>query len=218
MFPSPFFNENVRDVVQAEIIRIVFRGYRDADKELNEADYDVPEYAYLRPYIRLARINYYLRSFNKRFTDCEAIVETNETHNFPYTLLRVGNVIMTVSRVEGQDVLPRNAKYRNIYAGQQSRFDIEQDSLTIVDTIVPADAVLYGIILHSPIKGEHRPGFVDIGFPNENCTDFVGKIRLFKKFPDVVDEMVPEHEHIPDKAEVELKSNVPNPIHQTKLL
>ncbi len=218
IYPSPFFDDNVAIEIQQEIVRIVFRGYFDADKELDDADYDAPEYAYLRPNVRLARINYYLRQLGVRIPGCKATVETNEINNYTFTLLRVGNAVLTVSKVEGQGILPRTAKFRNIYAGQQSKFDIENDALAIQDYIIPPDAMLYGIILHCPVKDGKIPAFINIGFPNEHCTSFVGSIPLMKRYPEIQEEMTVEHEQIADKVTTPLKIKERKANHQARLL
>ncbi len=218
IYPSPFFDNNVAFEIQREIVRIVFRGYFDADKELDDADYDAPERAYLRPNVRLARINYYLRQLRVRFSRCKASVEANEINNYTFTLLRVGNVALTVSKVEGQAILPRKANFRNLYAGQQSKFDIEDNALVIQDSIIPPDAMLYGIILHCPVKGGKIPEFVNIGFPNENCTGFVGSIKLMKRYPEVKEEMTAEYEQIVDKVTAKLEIKGIKSIQQANLL
>lgn len=218
IYPSPFFDNNVPKEVQKEVLRTVFRGYFDADEELDNANYDFPEYTYLRPNIRLARINYYLRQLGVKLTGCQATVEANVTNNYTFTLLRVGNVILTVSKVEGQYVLPRTARFRNLYAGQQSKFDIENNNLVISDFIIPPDAMLYGIILHSPVEDGKLPAFVNVGFPNRDCTDFVGSIKLMKRYPEILEEMTAEQEQIPDKVSTKIKVKKGESVQQAKLL
>lgn len=209
--PRVFFNTNVPSEVQAETVRILFRAYRDAKTELLGADYSAAQYHDLYGDIRRSRIEDYLLKLPDKFSYLIASSKLNVVRNCYHSLVVCGNVILTASAVNNQTDLPRKAEFRNLYAGPQYEFEIDDaNMLKVIDDIPDMENKLYAIIVHGPISIKERsePGFARIVFPDKNCQRSLDHIDLFLTYDQVIKEILSEGtEIIPDEAEVKLLVN-----------
>jgi hypothetical protein len=107
-----------------------------------------------------------------------------------YTALQCGPVILTFSKTENENALPRAAIFRETIA-QGSEFLFEDDTLRNATT-----PVLHAILTHRPAQGDLKgqvPKFITIGIPDRSYRSFVAKISLHSIFAnDFVDEVVQE--------------------------
>lgn len=213
--PRAFFNYYVTPEVQEELVRIIFRGYRHSFDELLQASYKDEQIHDLYPYARRTKIDGYLGQLSSRFPEVSTRIQLNKARNSHHTLVILGNIICTASAVEYPTDLPREAIFRNIYAGSQIEFDIKEDEniLKILNDLPPPDARLYALIIHGPVNTSVRnlPGFIRIAFPGRHYfTRLDDDIDLYAKYKDVTEEMSREGtEVIEDKVEVKLIENVP---------
>ena len=67
--------------------------------------------------------------------------------------------------------------------------------------------ILYRVLLHGPEEqNKTRPGFAHVAFPNKDCSDYVGRINLFGRFPELVSELWSfEEEMIPDELDMGIR-------------
>lgn len=206
---TAYFDSHVSEKVQRDIVRFIVRGYRDADAQIKMNDYQPGPAKNLYPYVRWCRIEDYCLALSK-YEDVETSSQPNAIRNSYYTLIKSGNVKLTISAVKSPADMPREAKFRNEYASLQYRFDVnvETDEFEIVD-VSSVEEVLYAFILHGPVDKEdpHVPGFIRAGFPNERCTRYLGYIDLHERYKEVVQEVLYEGtEIVEDKAEVKLRT------------
>jgi hypothetical protein len=96
-----------------------------------------------------------------------------------YTALRCGPVVLTFSKTENENQLPRAAQFRQTLArGSEFLFDDE----ALLNQTTPS---LHAILYHSPSNGDVRgrvPKFVNIGFPDQSYSHYVVTIPLLGLF------------------------------------
>jgi hypothetical protein len=203
-----YFNASISNDIQRDIVRHVYKGYIKADKLVKEKEYQPGPAKNLYPYVRWATIDDNCLALNNKYEGLQTSSEINISHNSFHTLITSGNIKMTISSVNNPSALPRVALFRNDLAILQYRFDISKDKSTfeLLDLKSISDGTIFAFIIHGPTLDNQRfPGFIHIVFPDEHCTKYLDRIDLFKRFPDLIEEL--QHEdmiHIPDKAGVKL--------------
>ena len=209
-----FFRANVSDEILATIVKKIQGGTRDAASRIcdhvKEGVYTKHVARDLFPYNRRGTIEtrlFDLSSECSKFSNLTVTSELNKTRTNYHTLIRVGNVVMTVSAVLTPWGIVREADFRNAYAGPQMRlFNLDNESNLSVAQFVEepsSDDLLYGIILYC--AADNNPfeiGSVRVGFPNTDCTKYVDKMDLMRLFPETTKRT--DVEQIQDQAIVNL--------------
>lgn len=173
------FDQSVSRELLAAVLKCIIEAYRDAYNDCENV-FDAPELKNVLPYYRWAKINAALRNIPQTLGVATS-AQINKSRNSYHTMLLAGGVQMTASSVEARGQMVRDAVFRKTYAEEAQLFLYEDN------TARDESILLYGIILHSPTEDQQEPAFVDIGFPDEGYTQYVGdKIDLFKRFPEVV--------------------------------
>ena len=203
-----YFDSVISNDIQQDIVRHVFKGYVEADKLVKRQEYQPGPAKNCYPYVRWVEIDNNCLALNKKYPGLQTSSEQNIVRNSFHTLISLGNVRITVSAVGTPSSLPRTALFRNNLASCQYRFDISADQgrFELRDLKSVNDMIVYAFVIHGPMLDNPRfPGFVHAAFPDENCTRYLDRINLLKRFPDLVEAL--QHEdmiYIPDKAEVKL--------------
>jgi hypothetical protein len=203
-----YFNASISNDVQQDIVRHVFNGYVEADKLVKRQEYQPGPARNLFPYVRWATIDNNCLALNNKYPGLETISELNLQRNSFFTLIRLGNVRMTISAVSSSSALPREALFRNDLASCQYRFDISEDQtkLEFRDLKSLGDGIVYAFVIHGPVADNPRlPAFIHIGFPDQRCTQYLDRIDLLRKYPDLIEQLMHEDmERIKDTAQVTL--------------
>ena len=176
---SQRFNQFVSEDLKVSIIKIIFDCYNNSWRECKQV-FDGPEFKDLLPHYRRAKIDAALRSIPQTL-GVKTSAEINKARNSYHAVLIVGGVQMTASAVEVRGQMPRNAIFRKTYA------EAAQMKLFENNTSGNENLPLYGIIIHSATEDQKEPAFLEIRFPDEEYTQYLGdRIDLFKEFPDIV--------------------------------
>lgn len=219
--PRDYFNKNVPDDAQKEILRLIFKGYRTPYDEIMQSDYKQRLGMDLFPNARRAKIDSYLLQLPKLVPDAISKIRSNARRNSHHAVIYCGNVFMTASAVQHESDLPRLAIFRQVYASMQSEFDYSEsdNTLKIINISISTEPKLYALILHGPDIGNDKwlPGFVKIVFPGKDCKSRMDDdIDLYAKYPYVVQEqLMVGTEQVKDGIELTLKVEIPE---QEKLL
>lgn len=137
--------------------------------------YDKPEAQDLIPYARRAKAEEVLRLISDGYPQATATVEKNCAHNWNYTQVRFGTLIITASHVKHPDAVVRSARFRETLA----RPNLQMHLFRSVEEEVAGLNTYYGILLHGPdIRDPRKPGFAYLAFPSHDSASYVGKIDL----------------------------------------
>lgn len=149
--------------------------------------------------MRRAMVEYQIRELAEGYPEISASAQLNYGGTSYYTLLSSGNVFLTANAVDHPNKTVRKAMFRETYAraSQPNLFGEPPEEGTI----------LYGILLHGPDElNKTRPEFAHIAFPNKDCSDYVGRVDLFGRFPELVSELWSiDEEVIPDELDMGIR-------------
>jgi len=173
--------EDLPPVFLIKLIDLMSNVYRDAKVKTDEGlGLSTKGVDFVMPYVRCAKADDALYQ-----AGCEAgmntTVEKAVSGAHQYSLVQSGRLSLTISYVCGQGALPRPSKHRSQYSelnehlSQRSLFDLDDDVMR------PAanDGDIYGVILHGTDPCDDTlPGFLRIGFPNQNFTAYEEIIDL----------------------------------------
>lgn len=192
-FLAAYSDEFLQDAV-----RILAASYRGAHADC-KMQFPAPEAHDLYPIVRRAMVEYQMRELAESYPEIAASAELNHGGTSYYTLLVSGSIFLTANAVENPNKTVRKAMYRETYAraSQPNLFGEPPEEGTI----------LYGILLHGPDElNKARPEFAHIAFPNKDCSDYVGRVDLFGRFPELVRELWSiEEEVIPDELDMGIR-------------
>ena len=193
------FHAAYSDDFLRDSLRVLASSYRGAHADCR-MQYPAPEAHDLYPIVRRAMVEYQLRQLVQNYyPEISASAELNHGGTSYYTLLASNNVFLTAHAVEQPNRTVRKAMYRETYAraSQPNLFGEPPEEGTI----------LYGVLLHGPEElNKTRPEFAHVAFPNKDCSDYVGRIDLFGRFPELVNELWSfEEEEIPDELDMGIK-------------
>ena len=203
--PDEMFNDLVSDGIQRQIAIAVVSQYKRAYRDCYE-NCEREEAHDLLPHLRRAYIEGVMPDLAERVEGYTTITKKNKAENCWHRSILGDRIRLTQSKVEQQEILPRNAEFRKGYAeSNQMLLDfMNEDEASMLDVEVP----LYAIIAHMPVENNKgAPEFVDILFPDKDYKEIVGRIKLLNKFPDIVPEITQE-ETIPEKVEIKLERSV----------
>jgi hypothetical protein len=172
------FLDDLPEAVIVDTTRIIIKTYAAAYRYCLE-NYPGPEAHDLYPIVRRSMIERNWRARLARHAGLDVSVQPNACGGCFHTELRVGRVVMTVSAVEKPSDLVREAVFRNVLSGasQLELFkEVEEP---------PADALLYAVLLHGPLRSGllAAPSFAQIAFPNGEFSDYVDRFNLMDCYP-----------------------------------
>lgn len=163
----------IEDLPPALVTRLLERApwvYREArDQVENGLGLDGPERAYAEPHIRRALFEKVLK---EAALDCglRPTTERVSAGGAQYTAIRAGRILLTGSKTNGREGVPRACGFRGQYS--QINEHVSQGELFPVPS-APGEAALYAIITHGPKPGAPGEiGFLRIGFPAEDMSDW----------------------------------------------
>jgi hypothetical protein len=191
------FDRHVPRPLQEELIRAIFSAYRAAHDKCC-ATLPEEETEEFLPYERWIQVRADLRRLADRTPEMRA-----EYHRF-FTLIQVGPVHLTASSIPEPGEVARYALYRDAFT-QRSQLDLFLDN-----TQVPADALMYVMLLHgADRKRPYEPLFAEIVFPTGNGLAYDHRISLFDRFPALVEALRAERlepvEPAAPEAEIRLR-------------
>lgn len=172
------FLQEVPEPVILDSARCVLGSYDEAFRYCRD-NFPGPEAHDLYPIIRRAMLERNLRARLSRYHATISTPELNAIGNCYHTELRSGRVVLTVSAVEAQGVIVRDAEFRKTLAQNP------QGELFNKPEPPPEDAFLYAILLHGPLGGGmlSSPGFIRVAFPDQYCESYVDSFNLLDVFP-----------------------------------
>lgn len=184
------FDRSVPNRFVQETLRCLYSAYRDADAQCRQ-DFPMPEAHDLRGHLRRAMFERNWRTLATRYLDLSASAVRNHRRTSYYTQIVSGCVVLTESAVETPEAMVRKAVFRQTLARSA------QMVMPFVEHDLPApDALLYAILLHGPAdESTSSPGFVHIAFPSKDCSTYLDRIDLLKRYPNIAAEVrtdVPE--------------------------
>lgn len=180
------------DFVQ-RALRAVFLAHERAWLD-TKAIYADTEAENVRPFLRRANLEGYLRDASDQVPGVEATVVREPEYNWWWhTEVRAGPVVLTESAVRTPCGLVNRAEFRKTLArdGQMSFFES--------DVRLDGDS-LYLLMLHSTSSWTsrdhiaaygHLPGSVYLAYPAHDLTSYVHTINLFDMFAALVDDLLP---------------------------
>lgn len=157
------------------------------------ANFAATEADNLLGYYRRAKLEGLLRDVTERHSGITAAVAKADKSGWNHTEIRSGPVVLTQNSVQSPCALVDKAEFRCTLA--------EHSQLTFWPEDRPADATLYGLLLHSRsvweapeqyAKYAHLPGSAYLAFPSPSLDAYVHVVNLFEKFPDVVSANMPD--------------------------
>jgi len=193
-------------LVSQEIQRVVAEGvasqYRRAYKDCYGNDAFAQEEARdLLPYVRRAYIEGIMPDIAARLSGWKACTAENKAKNCSHRLVIGEGIVISESKVEERETLPREAEFRRGYArSPQMVFEFMKDQESAE---LDGQLTLYAIIVHMP-RAEDKgvPEFIDIVFPDRDYGEIVDRIRLLEKFADLVPKEGQGVEEVPDEADI----------------
>lgn len=201
---SAFYKAIPAELIE-DILRLLASEYRTAYDECKL--FYPPEEAHdLRPHVRRAKIESKVRELANSYPGVAATVEPNAKRTGWHTVIRSGNVVMTISHVNQPSDMVRPADFRSTYAqdAQINLFGPEKPR-------PPRDAQLFSILRHGSSKRmPRRPDFVRVGFPDADCKYYVCDIDVFsvQRFRNLASELWPAKiEVVADDLDLRLRSD-----------
>jgi len=182
------FWESVPRPFMERVLRSLFENYRLADEQCQH--FAKPEKANVRPFHRRGLIEGSIRDIAAEFReDMVAEPVRHEGKGFWSHTLVICNddVALTQNTVPYPDSVVRNSCFRHCYASRSNQLYLFRD---MAPKELPADALLYGIIVHGrSAQSVKFPGFVQVRFPKPKLVGYYrDRIDLFAEFPEVVDD------------------------------
>ena len=203
--PTEMFHYLVGNDIQRNIAKAVIEQYEKAYENCYN-NFRPIEARDLLPYYRRTCIEDIMPDLAERIGNCVIKPRKNKAKNCSHRLILNNGIILTQSKVEQREVLPRNAEFRKGYAktGQLLLFDNE-DEIPNLDNESP----LYAIITHMPIESDRNPWFVDIIFPDKDYKVILGRIKLLDNFSDIMpmtvqEEAIPENNDVKDEPSIKI--------------
>lgn len=174
------------------VTQAVFLAHR-VSAESCAAEYARTEAENVRPFVKRAKLEGYLRDIADQFPDVSASVVKADGSNWNHTEVRAGRVILTASSVSVPCALVDRAEFRLTLARDA------QGTLFPDERLAPSSP-LYVLLLHSKSRWEtedesrdfgHLPGSAYVAFPSADLSQYIHEVDLFARFPDVVDAHLP---------------------------
>jgi hypothetical protein len=174
-------------------VRAVFAAHKIASDEARKG-FDEPEAENVRPFIRRAKLEGYLRDAAELVEGVEAKAVRAEGSFWNHTEVRAGLVILTESTVQSPCALVEKAEFRETLArNAQLQFWNDADGVE--------GKHLYVLLLHSRyqtldrddmLQNGHLPGSLYLAYPARDLESYVHSINLLDRYREIVRENVPE--------------------------
>jgi len=191
--------------LQQSLLRAVFEDYRAA-YDSSYTEYDPQQARDINGHLRRANIERDLLGIGKRFKDLQVKAEFYKNGTGSYVRLMSGAVILTQSAVQSPDSPVRSAEFRKSLAGNP-QLSLNFGGLEAAEDDVPGQ-YLYVILLHGKdVKDRSRPAFVQLVVPSADCSMFVARVDLYKKFPEIVNAYVPSAETASPEIQLVARKN-----------
>lgn len=180
------------DAFWERTMTMIFAAYENASTSCWN-DHSAPVARNLVPFKRRALIEDGILEVAALFHNVEAKSENHHNAWWSHSELQSGPVIVTVSHVLEPAGAVRGAKFRKTLAnnGQGSLFDNDEqnDVSTLYALLIHSDSVWETPTLRKSYQ--HLPGSMFLVWPDQNL-DYVHKLNLFERYPDVVKRQTPE--------------------------
>ncbi len=180
-----FFDANVPQELQRELLRIVYLADRDGYKEVKDHNYHERVIPDLLPHVQRGRLETYAADLKRKFPDLNVSYEWNSKNTATHVAVTSGKVTVTFSSVTDPLTIVRNAEFRNEKAEAQGKlFTLDDDNHMIFHEPVDQSlGRLYAIIIHHAAKANLSiPAFVDVVFPNHDCSAYIDRIHLMERY------------------------------------
>lgn len=166
-----------------DLVNLVVRSYRSAD-EYSRDNFSAPVARDLRPLLRRANIEEGWLALAVRHSGVVAISLPNRVGSAFHTVVRCGTIVLTASKVDGPEDVPRHALFRKTYA-KQPQLVLDLPGVLpppVVQLANEADG-LYALLTHGPAEDDPGvPAFVALGFPTADCSAYVARVDLLARF------------------------------------
>lgn len=162
-----------------DLIRLLFSAYRGAFHECSK-NFPAQQAHDLRPILRRSMIERDLKPLAESHGLVVSVVQTTKGKSF-HTEVKGKNVVLTVSAVDTPQSMFRDAVFRqNLARAQMHLFD---------ENCVADNPPLYAVLLHGPHRKQNQPRFGVVAFPQPDCKNYITKLSLFSKFPQVIEQL-----------------------------
>lgn len=221
--PREQFNQDFSDELQQALLRLPYLCCRDSTTEVSEGGYESELIPNIYGNIRKVRMDSLLFRLKYRYPGISTLLPYNVgRRNCRHAVAISGNTILTTSYINNPDSLPREALFREFYAGNpdvyqkayeyQTTFSLatEENIFKVLDYLEFPDQRNYAVLIHGKAQFSKMPGFIKIIFPNINLTQKLDdSIDLRIKFPNIVNDMLSEAKEIKDniKDNINIKLN-----------
>jgi hypothetical protein len=168
------FDEAVPLMFQSSACKIIERAYTAADDARDAHGLQTPMARWHRPLLRRALIESQLSELAAAYSPtltpvwCNAACEAN-----PYLEIKACGFTITVAKIEGPGMLPREADYRS--ASSEVNYTLFPDA-------EESDGTKYAILSHVAALNGQRPDFVYFLFPDSDYTRVLYHIDLRDRF------------------------------------
>jgi len=176
------------------LLRAVFAAHKVAAEECS-ATFDHPEAENILGFYRRAKLEGFMRDV-ARMERVHAEVVRSKKSSWNHTELRSGPIVLTASSVQTPCDLVEEADFRTTLARDSQGYLWPEPG----DEPEP-DAQLYVLLLHSKSRWTNRddqtrfghlPGSAYLAYPAPDLSSYVHEINLFKKFPRVIESLLPQ--------------------------
>lgn len=187
--PRDMFYAAVPDDFLEATIRTFDRAYRRAHEVCAE-NFHQQEAHDLRGHYRRAEIEQGWRSTATGFDGIAADTYLNDADNCNHTRVHCGEVVLIQCHVQSRHQIVRRALFRSGLATDSQLNLFAQDSDEVE---LGPDAKLFAILLHGAHpKYPDRLAFIEIAFPNNDCTGYIDSFDLLRRFPSLAKEVMPD--------------------------
>ena len=184
--PRQIFEYFVPEKFLIGVVKAIIEQYKHTKWKLERESLGFEEKRYLAPHLRRTYIESAFSQFPRRFKNEKVQVTCRENSSKDsHRIIVCGPILLTQSKVDRRSQLPREAEFRRTYAEspQLNLFDTSADEFVFAEN---DEDTLFAIITHKPAENMDQPEFVDVIFPDKNYTRIIDRIRLFDKYPTIV--------------------------------
>ena len=166
-----------------DLVNLVVRSYRGADEFCRER-FSHPVARDHRPHLRRALIEEGWLALAAKHPGVAAESTPNRIGSAFHTVVRCGTIVLTASKVDGPEDLPRHALFRKTYARQPQMVLDLPGVAPPPDVSLAAEADgLYALLTHGPAEDDpSAPAFVQLGFPTPTCSAYVARVDLLARY------------------------------------
>ena len=183
--PSIFFDSHFPRRLQRGILRVVtvahhaaYRSVRSRFEKFTAHD--------LIGHERRAYVEQDLYAFAKRYSLTNSRPRMNYTKNSFHVELVHGSIVLTASSVQSPEQMVRKAVFRDTLA-RDPQGHLYENEVSSPDP----DSLLYGIILYGALPEERFPSFVNVAFPDQECSRYLGdSVSLMDRFQNKYSELI----------------------------